>query len=46
MNVIGQVLGSMLNLCYRIVTNYGLSIVLFTLISKFILLPVSVWVQF
>lgn len=46
MNVIGQVLGSMLNLCYQIVTNYGLSIVLFTLISKLILLPVSVWVQF
>lgn len=46
MDTFGNLLGYILNFCYRIVMNYGLSIVLFTLISKFILLPISVWVQF
>jgi len=31
--------------CYSVVNNYGLAIVLFTLISKVILLPVSIWVH-
>ena len=31
--------------CYYLVHNYGLAIILFTLISKIVLLPVSVWVQ-
>lgn len=31
--------------CYNVLKDYGLAIVLFTLLTKVILLPVSVWVQ-
>ena len=31
--------------CYILCKNYGLAIILFTLFSKFILLPMSIWVQ-
>lgn len=31
--------------CYGISPNYGTAIILFTLLSKLILLPVSIWVQ-
>lgn len=34
-----------MKLCYDIVGNYGATIILFTLISKIILLPISIWVQ-
>ncbi|MBE5775164.1 MAG: YidC/Oxa1 family membrane protein insertase, partial [Clostridiales bacterium] len=42
---IGTVLGAIMRVCYQVVNNYGLAIVLFTLVSKVILLPVSVWVH-
>ena len=35
-----------MNWCYGICHNYGYAIVLFTLISKIILLPVSLWTYF
>lgn len=35
----------LLNGCYYICHNYGYAIILFTLFSKIILLPLSVWVQ-
>ncbi|MGN0639065.1 MAG: membrane protein insertase YidC [Huintestinicola sp.] len=35
-----------MNICYGICHNYGLAIILFTLISKIILLPVSLWTYF
>ena len=38
-------LGWIMKLCYQITGNYGLSIILFTFISKIILLPISIWVQ-
>ena len=38
-------LGAVMDWCYSFLNNYGLAILLFTLISKIILLPVSVWVQ-
>lgn len=38
-------LGWLMNWCYGICKNYGIAIVLFTFISKIILLPVSIWVQ-
>ena len=38
-------LGWIMRLCYDIVGNYGAAIILFTLISKIILLPISIWVQ-
>jgi len=34
-----------LKLCYGVCGNYGVAIILFTLLSKVVLLPVSVWVQ-
>jgi len=32
--------------CYLLCKNYGLAIILFTLISKIILLPLSIWLQY
>ena len=34
-----------MNACYALCRNYGWAIVLFTLMSKIVLIPVSVWVQ-
>ena len=38
-------LGAVMDWCYGFLLNYGWAILLFTLISKIILLPISVWVQ-
>lgn len=38
-------LGWIMKLCYDVVGNYGVAIILFTLVSKIILLPISIWVQ-
>ena len=40
-----QPLGYLMGLSFDLVKNYGMSIVVFTLITKVILLPVSIWVQ-
>ena len=40
---IGSFLGTIMGFCYSLISNYGLAITLFTLISKIILLPVSIW---
>lgn len=45
MNILSSVLGYVMAMCYKLISNYGVAIILFTLISKIILLPVSVWVQ-
>ncbi len=45
MNILYSALARVMKLCYDICGNYGLAILLFTLLSKIILLPVSVWVQ-
>ena len=42
-SAIGSVLGAVMGFCYSIIPHYGLAIILFTLISKVILLPVSIW---
>ena len=42
---LGKVLGPVMRWCYQLISNYGWAIILFTLFSKFVLLPVSVWVQ-
>ena len=42
---IGTPLGYLMYLCYRLVRDYGIAILLFTLISKIILLPLSIVVQ-
>jgi YidC/Oxa1 family membrane protein insertase len=38
-------LGVMMYLCYKLTGNYAAAIVIFTLLTKIILLPVSIWVQ-
>ena len=40
-----KVLGVIMLFCYNIFKNYGIAIILFTLFSKFVLLPISIWVQ-
>ena len=44
-SVIAYPLGFVMELCYRFLGNYGVAIIAFTLITKIILLPLSVWVQ-
>ena len=45
MNGIGSVLGAVMEVCHGICQNYGWAIILFTLASKVILLPLSIWVH-
>lgn len=45
MNSLIQPLEWIMNFCYALCHNYGLAIVLFTFVSKIVLLPVSIWVQ-
>ena len=42
---IATALGLVIRPCYRLTGNYALAILLFVLISKIILLPLSIWVQ-
>ena len=43
MKVIYTVFNWILGGCYAVCKNYGLAISLFTLISKILLLPVTIW---
>ena len=45
MDILCRILEPVMNFCYYICKNYGLAIILFTLVSKIVLLPVSIWVQ-
>ena len=38
-------LGWIMKLCYNLVGNYGLAIIIFTIISRLLILPVTIWVQ-
>ncbi len=40
---LANILGYVMDFCYRLVPNYLLDIVLFTLLTKILLLPVSLW---
>lgn len=44
-NAIGEVFGWIMYGCFKVVKDYGFSIVVFTLLSKFIMLPISIIVQ-
>lgn len=37
--------GEVMNFLFSVTQNYGIAIILFTLFSKIVLLPVSIWVQ-
>ena len=38
-------LGWLMKICWQLVTNYGWAIVLFTLATKLVLLPLSIWIH-
>lgn len=38
-------LGYLMKWCWQLIPNYGLAIILFTLATKVILLPLSIWIQ-
>ncbi|MGI6084177.1 MAG: membrane protein insertase YidC [Acetivibrionales bacterium] len=44
-SILGEILGLAMRLCYSLLQNYGLAIILFVLISKVLLLPISIWVH-
>ncbi len=44
-SIIAYPLGFVMELCHRFISDYGLAIIVFTLITKIIILPLSVWVQ-
>lgn len=44
-NLLGIPLGWVMKLCYEVIHNYGLAIIVFTLLTKVILFPVSLLVQ-
>ena len=44
-SLLGVPLGHVMRLCYDLLGSYGLAILLFTLITKLILLPVGIWVH-
>ena len=44
-NVLGTPLGYIMKYCYDFTSNYGVAIIIFTLITKVILMPVSILVQ-
>lgn len=45
MNILSDLLSFLIEFCYSIVHNYALAIIVFTLLTKVILFPVSMWVQ-
>ena len=40
-----SILGNIMNFCYNLFGNYGWAIILFTIFSKIVLLPITIWVQ-
>ncbi len=46
MKILSDLLGALMSWCYSLIGNYGLSIVVFTVLCKIVLLPVSIWLQF
>ena len=46
MGIIVNCLTGVMDWCYRLCGNYGIAIVLFTFLSKVILLPVTLWTYF
>lgn len=44
-NILGVPLGYLMKLCYDLIHNYGIAIIVFTLLTKVILFPVSLMVQ-
>lgn len=45
MGILVNIFTWLMNGCYFVCHNYGAAIILFTLLSKIVLLPISIWVQ-
>ena len=45
MDVFYKLLEDVLRFCYQLLGNYGAAVILFTLLSKLVLLPLTVWVH-
>ncbi|HRR76672.1 MAG TPA: membrane protein insertase YidC, partial [Ruminococcus sp.] len=45
MSVLGNILGWFMGIIYNVIHNYGLSIIIFTLFTKFLLFPLSLLTQ-
>lgn len=45
LNLLGAPLGMMMRLSYSVTNNYGLAILLFTLLTRIVLLPISIWLH-
>lgn len=45
LDVLGKIMGYLMYACYGVFDNYFFAIILFTFISKIVLLPVGIWVQ-
>lgn len=43
--ILGVPLGYLMTVCYTLVKNYGLAIIIFTVLTKIILIPISIWVH-
>ena len=43
--VLGTPLGYIMSLCYAIIQDYGLAIIVFTFLTKILLFPLNMWVQ-
>ena len=46
MEIMYNVLGALMDWCYGLLHNYGAAIILFTLLTKIILLPLTVWTYY
>ena len=44
-NLLANILGPVMRLCYHWTQNYGIAIILFTILTKIILFPLSIWVH-
>ena len=42
-SAIGSFFGAIMSFCYSLVQSYGFAIILFTIVTKFILMPVNIW---
>lgn len=45
MNLLGEIFGALITVCYNLLGSYSLAIILFTVLTKVILFPVSLWTQ-
>lgn len=44
-DILGIPLGYVMQLCHYLLSDYGLAIILFTLLTKIIILPIGIWVH-